>query len=169
MGAWYCYAICSTVSLCSARGENADCTVQNINTNPPVELWIDSSFAPQLQLPTHTLSIFPFLKLPNLLFFSFSGFPFAALLAPQQPLQVFYACFTRTDKKDFYANSRLLFPRSNLSKQKTHPPLSSSNMPRSRNDSASSVSSVGSQVSFQLPTELSVRDPIVRRATPFPL
>ncbi|KAK7920838.1 hypothetical protein PG985_008860 [Apiospora marii] len=41
-------------------------------------------------------------------------------------------------------------------------------MPRSRNDSASSVSSVGSQVSFQLPTELSVRDPIVRRATPFP-
>ncbi|KAK8086716.1 hypothetical protein PG994_001690 [Apiospora phragmitis] len=41
-------------------------------------------------------------------------------------------------------------------------------MPRSRNDSAASVSSVGSQVSFQLPTELSVRDPIVRRATPFP-
>ncbi|KAK7977836.1 hypothetical protein PG996_003886 [Apiospora saccharicola] len=41
-------------------------------------------------------------------------------------------------------------------------------MPRSRNDSASSVSSVGSQVSFQLPTELSARDPIVRRATPFP-
>ncbi|KAK7980897.1 glycylpeptide N-tetradecanoyltransferase [Apiospora arundinis] len=107
-------------------------------------------FAPQHQLPTAYSLYLSFSEASYSLFFSFLSSPSLVLL------HLYGKTFSSlTDVFCFFVST---------TKTKTHP-VPSANMPRSRNDSASSV---GSQVSFQLPTELSVRDPIVRRATPFP-
>ena len=134
------------------QGKERNYTAQNINTNFSRRSWMESSLLLSTSSQLPSLSTSPFLKLH----FPFS--PFSYLLCyksrPASPV-----------RKDLTSQTDIFCFFVSTSKARTHP-IYSAKMPRSRNDSASSV---GSQVSFQLPTELSVRDPIVRRATPFPL